>query len=441
MQHRRRTLIVAGQAIEIDAPGLDIREGGTRRAYWVCPKRGRRMRFQPTILRLHFDLDSAADVERMAAQCRQLYTEMLEWIASPEAQDRITYDGTLESLFELWQRDPLSPWHGHSENTKSSYEYGIRVLKAHGYTNRRVDRLTGQDLRRWHNEIAQPKDYVGQPLKRKADVAIRDVLRASLVYGMEVGLTECAPLLAVLSVMRFKGPKMTKDERAIVKKPKLPMSYEQAEAIVKLGIAKGEKKWRSIALGVAAQFEFTLRQIDVIGAWEPIRGPRAFPAGTIVAGKKWWRPGLRFEDIGTLLSLPTSKTDTDVDFEPGEYPLFQTALASVPVADRVGPLCVTNDDMPFQKRYFADIFRQLATDAGVPEEIWNARARHGGLTEGYEAIVEQHGEGSAALNDLRFHGQHGDIQTTFGHYIRPGAKATTRVAKLRVASRTKKDSA
>jgi hypothetical protein len=433
--------MVAGQAIELDAPGLDIREGGTRRAYWVCPKRGRRANFKPTILRLSYDLDNFTDVERMAAHCRQLYTEMLEWIASPDAQTRTIYTGSLDSLFDLWQTDELSPWHGHSENTRRSYLYGIRVLKSYGFTDRRVDRLTGQDLRRWHNTIMIPPGYLGPPFKRKADTAIRDVLRAALVYGMEVGLPECGPLLAVLSVMRFKSPKLTKDERAVVMKPKLPMEYQHAEAIVKLGITKGEKKWRSIALGVAAQFEFTLRQIDVIGSWEPLKGPLTVPRGVIIAGRKWWRPGLRFEDIGTVLSLPTSKTDTDVEFEPGEYPLFQTALAAVQMIERTGPLVITNDDLPFKKRYYADLFRQLATEAGVPEEIWNARARHGGLTEGYEAIVKKHGDGSAALDDLRFHGQHGDIQTTFGHYIRPGAKATTRVARARVASRTKKDSA
>jgi hypothetical protein len=439
MKHRRRTLIVAGQPIEIDAPGLDIREGGTRRAYWVCPKRGRRARFQPTVLRLYCDLDAAADVERMAAQCRQLYTEMLEWIASPDAQTRTVYAGTVGSLLDLWQKDELSPWHALSQNSQRSYEYAIRVLKAYGFTNRRVDRLTGQDLRRWHSTIMSPPDYAGKPMLRKADLAVRDLMRAALVYGMEVSLPACGPLLAVLSVMRFKAPKLTKDERAIVKKQKLPMEYRHAEAIVKLGIAKGEKKWRSIALGVAAQFEFTLRQIDVIGAWEPIK--RFAPQGTIVAGRKWWRPGLRFEDIGALLELPTSKTDTDVVFDPNEYPLFQMALAAVPENERTGPLCVTNDDLPFQTRYYSDVFRQLATEAKVPDEIWNARARHGGLTEGYEAIVEKHGDGSAALDDLRFHGQHAHIETTFGHYIRSGAKATTRVARARVASRTKKDSA
>lgn len=453
MKHRRRTLIVAGQPIEIDAPGLDVREGGNRRAYWVCPKRGRRSRFQPSIIRLHYNLDDVSDVERMASHCRQLYTEMLEWIVSPDAQTRTNYTGTLQSLLDLWQKDPVSPWHGLSLNSRRTFAYGIRVLQSYNFTGRRIDRLTGQNLRRWHSVIMQPPGYVGPPLKRKADIAVRELLKAVLIFGMEISIAECGQLQAVLSVMRFKAPKLTKDERAAAMKTKSPMTYEHAEKIVRLAIEKSklktpkrsrwgerpELRFRSIALGVAAQFEFTLRQIDVIGQWEPIK--RFAPQGAIVAGRNWWRPGLRFEDIGELLQLPTSKTDTDVVFDPNEYPLFQLALSAVPEDERKGPLCITNDRLPFQSRYYADVFRQVATEAGVPEEIWNARARHGGLTEGYEAIVEKHGDGSAAIDDLRFHGQHADIETTFGHYIRSGAKATTRVARARVASRTKKDSA
>jgi hypothetical protein len=377
----------------------------------------------------------------MAAHCRSLYGDMLEWINDPNAKNRIVYDGTLKSLFDVWQEAPESPWHGLRANTQRSYEYSISVLERYKFTARRIDRLNGKDLRRWHGVIMRPPGYDGSPKKRAADMAVRELMRAVLAYGMELGLPECGALMAVLTVMRFKAPTLTKDER--IEKQKLPMAYEHAEKIVELGLKKsaetGEKKWRSIAIGVAAQFEFTLRQIDVIGSWEAVK--RFAPRDTIVAGKKWWRHGLRFEDIGPVLKLATSKNDTDVIFEPGEYPLFQRAFEAIPEAERSGPLCVTNDNLPFFSRYYADLFRQLATEAGVPEGIWNARARHGGLTEGYEAIIEKHGEGSAALNDLRFHGQHNDIETTFGHYIRPGAAPTTRIAKLRVEKRSKKGAA
>jgi hypothetical protein len=61
------------------------------------------------------------------------------------------------------------------------------------------------------------------------------------------------------------------------------MSYAQAVAIVLEGLRRGTRRHRSIALGVAAQFEFTLRRIDVIGEWERIDELREVPADAIVS--------------------------------------------------------------------------------------------------------------------------------------------------------------
>lgn len=43
------------------------------------------------------------------------------------------------------------------------------------------------------------------------------------------------------------------------------MTYAQAEAIVLKGIEMGTRRSRSVALAIAAQFEFTISQIDAIG--------------------------------------------------------------------------------------------------------------------------------------------------------------------------------
>jgi hypothetical protein len=48
----------------------------------------------------------------------------------------------------------------------------------------------------------------------------------------------------------------------------------------------------------------------------------------------------------------------------------------------------------------------LAPAAGVPRGVWNMHARHGGLTEGYNAIAETNRE--ASLTDLRFTANAGD---------------------------------
>jgi hypothetical protein len=75
------------------------------------------------------------------------------------------------------------------------------------------------------------------------------------------------------------------------------VSYDQASAIVIEGLRRGTRRPRSIALGVAAQFEFTLRQIDVIGEWERVDLVKELPSDAIISHRQVWRPGLRFEDF------------------------------------------------------------------------------------------------------------------------------------------------
>jgi hypothetical protein len=72
---------------------------------------------------------------------------------------------------------------------------------------------------------------------------------------------------------------------------------EAAAAIVAEGLRRGTRRHRSIALGVATQFELTLRQVDVIGYWEKIDCTVGVDLGAIVDRGQVWRPGLRFEDF------------------------------------------------------------------------------------------------------------------------------------------------
>ena len=64
---------------------------------------------------------------------------------------------------------------------------------------------------------------------------------------------------------------------------KVAMTYDQALAIVTEGLSRGTRRHRSVALGVAAQFEFTLRQIDVMGEWQRVNPIEGIPTGAIVA--------------------------------------------------------------------------------------------------------------------------------------------------------------
>ena len=172
----------------------------------------------------------------------------------------------------------------------------------------------------------------------------------------------------------------------------------------------------------------------MIGEWEKVSGVQAIEPGTIVSGRLVWRPGLRFEDVAAgTLDLTTSKNDAKAVFDVTAYPLFMQALKSVPAGERRGPLVVDEAGMPVRRRYYQDLYRDVADAAGVPRAVWNMFARHGGVTEAHEA--------GADLVDVSKHAQHRDLNTTNRHYIVPSVETSRRVARVRVAHRQKKNRA
>ena len=112
------------------------------------------------------------------------------------------------------------------------------------------------------------------------------------------------------------------------------------------------------------------------------------------------------------------------------YPLFQQALAAVPEHERHGPLETDDHGVAVRRRYYWDLYRDVADAAGVPPAVWNMHARHGGATEARQAGV--------ALADIAEHAQHTDINTTRKHYIVPSVETSRRVAQQRVAHRQAK---
>jgi hypothetical protein len=158
-------------------------------------------------------------------------------------------------------------------------------------------------------------------------------------------------------------------------------------------------------LGVAAQFELTLRQVDVIGTWEKLDQAEAVQASAVVERGRIWRSGLRFEDFAAgRLDVETSKTSTQAVYDVTAYPLFQQALAAVPASERMGPLVTDERGRPVTRRYYLALYRDVADAAGVPRAVWNMHARHGGATEAQEAGV--------ALPDIAEHAQHTDINAS-----------------------------
>jgi len=422
----------------LNAPGLRrVRRKGGVELYWVCSVRARKLGYSPRTVRLFYDLGSAESAASLEEHCRRLQKEMMEWLGEPEISRKVTFDGKLGTLIRLYQSDKDSPYRSLRQNTQRSYDYLCGILER---TNgkRVLARLTGKDLFEMYKNIRRPPGTDGPPRERLARMCVQQMMRVLINYGIFCNYEPCFRLDTILSKVTFRVP----EEREQPKKQRVAMTFAQAEAIVKKGLAKGTKRHARVALGVAAQFEFTMSQIDVIGEWIMIKGRRDITPGEIVRTGKVWRPGLRFEDFASgSLSVVRSKTAVGAEYDTSAYPLFQQALAAVPENERTGAVVVKDNGDPIAKRYYVELFRELADEAGVPKNVWNMHARHGGLTEGYNAIMSSAGEGKTELNDLRIHGQHADLQTTTAIYVRPGAEPTRRVAKARVALRAKKGNA
>jgi hypothetical protein len=441
MARKRRPFKVAGETVELSAPGLNLIRS---EPYWLPSKAAARRGYVPRAVRLHYAVTFAptpeailvdgarTELEKLAKQCAQLWAEMLDWLGDPAGHSKPLYDGTLASLIDCYQRDPESGYHGLGTNTKKCYDEWCIVLDRLA-GSRRVDRITGRDLRKWFLSIMDPLEPEGAPRVRLARGCVRQMTPILLNYGAELNLPGCLGLVDVLDRMTLRVPKETRTKWKLSRPKKIAMSYEQAEGIVRAGLAKGTRRHRSVAIGVAAQFEFTLRQIDVIGSWEKLDRVRELPANAITKQGKVWQPGLRYEDLMTgVLDLSTSKNDMPALFDIVAYPLFQMALAAVPEDERHGPIAVDESGQPFQRRYYVQLYTELAKDAKVPNEVWNMRARHGGVSEAKDA--------GADPVDIGKHAQHSNLQTTYKHYIVPNIETSRRVAKARVAHRqSKKD--
>jgi hypothetical protein len=90
-----------------------------------------------------------------------------------------------------------------------------------------------------------------------------------------------------------------------------------------------------------------------------------------------------------------------------DLPHWQDAVEHLMRASAGSPawLMVTDTDGdPVRYRVFYDMYRDVADAAGVPKEVWNARARHGGGTEARAS--------GASIEDTTDHMQKTDMEGT-----------------------------
>lgn len=441
-----RPFVLAGQIVELSARGLKIIRAAP---YWVPSEQALARGYTPRTLKLHFALTFASgpdaivvrgerhELDRLAAHCEKQWLDMLEWLGDPEIQSLPVYDGTWESLIRCYQTDPESPYADRPQSTQRCYDDWCRTL-SRAIGKKRVDHTNGRSFRTWFREIMAPAEPGGTPRVRLATGCVKQMVPILLSYGVEIGVPNCLALLAVHRDINLRAPAATIKEWNARKPQRIIMDFAHAEAIVNEGIRKNTFRSLSVAIGVAAQFEFTLAQIDVIGWWEKLRTGKArdLSADSIVLDSELWHGGLRYEDFlpDMELDMRRSKNGRGGVFAVEEYPLFMRALAAIPIERRSGPVAIDDHGFPFfGRRAYNRAYHEIAGEAGVPAQVWNMLARHGGGSEADDA--------GAQLSDISTHLQHGNVATTKKHYIKPTTAPTRRVARARVAHRATKESA
>jgi hypothetical protein len=188
------------------APGLEWRARKAGRIpIWVAPADARKQGFTPQTVRLSADPIAGepgqAEMLVLASTCRRLQAEAKEWQSGLHNPPKARYDGTLKSLFDLYQVHELSPFHAITAETRRSYVYNLGVLTKR-IGARRLDRVTGEDLLRWHREFAKPGRAGGKPRIRFAH-ALMTQLRIVLKFGKVLNIADAKDLRSVMEDMEF----------------------------------------------------------------------------------------------------------------------------------------------------------------------------------------------------------------------------------------------
>src|SRR4051812_49102977 len=92
----------------LDCPGLEWRDraGGKRIPVWVAPKRAVKAGYTPKTVALSPDLP---EVE-IAARCRKLHSEAVEFLADGPQAAASPFDGSFKSLANIFQTHEMSPF-------------------------------------------------------------------------------------------------------------------------------------------------------------------------------------------------------------------------------------------------------------------------------------------------------------------------------------------
>jgi hypothetical protein len=138
-------------------------------------------------------------------------------------------------------------------------------------------------------------------------------------------------------------------------------------AIIQTANAHGR---HSLALAQALQFEVSLRQKDIIGEWVPQSEPGV---SDILNGNKKWLYGIRWDGLDNLvLHHTTSWEQKEIAIDLRNKMLVMTELTRPGIRKASGAIIVDEDvKRPYDANKFRKLWREIATEAGVPKDVRN----------------------------------------------------------------------
>lgn len=411
-----RTALMGG-GDPLYAPGLKRSKG---HSYWAPPKKYAEAGYKVRNVRI----DGSA--EEIAAQCRALTLEMLQWFEDqhkPKVQE-----GTWGLLIRRYLRDEFSPIQEVKGNTRSSYEWACnRWIEAIGGV--RITETGYEDLVRWRRAA---KD--GQEARDRAEnerrryrmaeepglsLQLRKVDGTAYVKRM---FTQLRMVASYGIVLRMDGIKDVRDTLAEMRisapKPRTASPTQaQVEAIIAAADAAGDT---GFALGIALQWWLTLRAVDVRG--------QMLPSGD---GKRW-ADGLTWDmidrDITTITKTPSKTEEAMPDalvFDLTLIPDVRARLQAIPQDHRIGPVIRQTNGGTFDKRLWAGKWRKYADAAGVPAEIKMMDTRAGAINHAKRLGVDP--------VMIRNQANHASLTTT-DRYLRERSDDANRVIEMRRTS-------
>jgi hypothetical protein len=384
-----------------EAPGLQVRpnKDGSSRAYWHAPTYIRKLGYHPTQVRLDDKLPEA----QWAAECRRLHEEMLTWAEQRRAD--CVYDGTFGSLVRWYESAEDSPYRNLRPGTARGYMVALKPLLA-SKAGLLIEDITGAMVRRWFNELQDGGRSVAT-----AALAVK-VFKAVLAFGSSNRIAACTQLRQELSDTRFKVGQPRENQ----------FTYEHLVAFREAAIACERP---SMALAVTLQFELGMRQKDVIGEW--IKAP-GVDGIRDKQGRRWVNglTGALFDTAGRLRKR-TTKTGAKVEHAIDDYPELAALVRPALERDRFGPLVVSERTrQPYVADSYRDLFRRIAREAMIPDDVWCMDARAGAVTESYEA--------GATTEEAMALAGHTQARTS-RRYLRSVSRQSSSAARKRVEAR------